>query len=72
MTPTFLNREIASRAGRTKIENMTAGELAAFATAGGNALLRMYGVQYYSALGRKSAEKRSKRPTVCEEPSAGR
>ena len=55
---TFSDRAVASRAGRLKIERMTAAELTAFTTAGGNALLRMYGSQYYSALGKRSAEKR--------------
>jgi hypothetical protein len=56
---TFCDREIASRAGRTKISRMSASELTAFTTSGGNALLRMYGAPYYSALGQKSAAKRA-------------
>ena len=69
---TFSDREVASKAGRLKIERMTAGELRAFTTAGGNALLRMYGTQYYSALGKRSTKKRGEATRLGWQPRGKR
>lgn len=53
---TFLDREIASRAGKTTMSRMTLEEKTALGEKGGNALLNMMGTAYYAALGRKSAD----------------
>lgn len=80
---TFLDRNIAARAGHTTMSRLTPEQRTALGESGGNALLNMLGVQYYQALGRKSAQMRSeskrlgwkprengrRRAAVCEEAS---
>lgn len=60
---TFLNREIASRAGRTTMSRKTPAQRVAQAEAAGNALLMQFGSDYYAAMGRKSARLRRERGT---------
>lgn len=58
---TFLNREIAARAGRTTMARKTSAQRTAESTAAGNALLLQMGTDYYAAMGRRSAQLRRER-----------
>lgn len=53
---TFLNKEIAARAGRISRSRLTPEQRTEVAELGGNTLLRLMGTQYYAALGRRSAQ----------------
>jgi hypothetical protein len=58
---TFEDKTIAARAGHTTMSRLSPEQRTKLGELGGNTLLRHLGVQYYSSLGKRSAQMRAER-----------